>query len=345
VKLLRSREPDVPTLLENEDVEGLIAAAKFRNVRRDPDGRASDLGIEVREQAILALGELGAKAGDATVLGALRDPFDAVRCAAVHVLRQREQVEALADALSWLPAAGRSRKLASRALLELRSVRTARATARSLVRAPGNASLADADVALLFAMLEVDDASQAAEDAIIQELLDALADGREEVAERAEDALVRLAPVSTAGVVGELADGRSPERAASVLGRIRDPDTMPALIAALGNPRSDVRIQATAALGALRDPAAVQSLVRAVQDPDPDVRAEASHALDGLGSAAVIVGMSAVLGPMIENAVASALNRPQPAEERAAVRPPIPPGTRSFRDPPEHARENGGSAH
>jgi HEAT repeats len=343
VKRLRSRQPDVPTLLENADVEGLVAAARFQDVKRDPDGRAIDQGMRVREQAILALGELGGDSGAAAVTAALRDRFDSVRCAAVHVLRMREEVEALADALTWLPATARSRTLASRALLELPSARSARAVTRSLVRSRGNAPLSDADLAFLLTMLEADEAPHPADDVIIRELLDALADQRAEVADRAEDALVRLAPTSTAGVVSELANGGSPERAAAVLGRIRDPCAMPALTAALEDPRSDVRIQATAALGALRDPAAVEPLLRAVQDSDPDVRAEASHALDGLGSAAVIIAISAVLGPLIEDAVASAVERQWHAAERTAVPPVRTSGARGSAATRKQARRNGGS--
>jgi HEAT repeat protein len=341
VKLLRTRQPDVPTLLANGDVEGLIEAARFQDVKRDPEGRAADQGGEVRQRAILALGELGA--GDDPVAAALRDPFDGVRCAAVYVLRVREEVEALAGGLSWLPAKARSRKLAARALLELRSVRSARAAARSLVEAPGNAPLSDADIALLLGMLAGDEAPHPIETVIVTELLNALADERGEVGDRAEDTLVRLAPISTAGVVGELANGSSPQRAASVLGRIRDPEAMPALIAALENPRMDVRLQATAALGALRDPATVEPLLRAVHDSDPDVRTEASHALDGLGSAAVIVGLSAALGPMIRDAVASAMKRPARAEAPKVVRPRRTNGSAEVKDARDQARGNGGS--
>jgi|SRR5215211_4122775 len=343
MKLLRSRRHEVATLLADGDVEGLMAAARFRDLGRDSDGRATDQGVEVREQAILALGELGADAGDAAVAAALRDPFDTVRCAAVRVLRARDQVEVLAAALGRLPAAGRSRKLASRALLERRSVRSARAAAKSLVRAPGNGPLSDADVALLLAMLEADDAPYPAEDVILGELLSALADQRTEVADRAEDALARLAPTSTAGVVDELASGPSPERAAAVLGRIRDPAAMPALVAALESPSSDVRIQATAALGAFRDPAAVEPLVSAAHDPDPDVRAEAAHALDGMGSAAVVVGMSALLGPMIEKALAAAMQRPALADGRTAAPSQTAPSTNGFTDSQEGTTDNGGS--
>jgi HEAT repeat protein len=192
-------------------------------------------------------------------------------------------------------------------------------------------------------MLNGDEAPYPIETVIVRELLNALADERGEVRDRAEDTLVRLAPISTAGVVGELANGTSPERAASVLGRIRDPDAMLALSAALENPRLDVRLQATAALGALGDPAAVESLLLALHDSDPDVRAEASHALDGLGSSAVIVGLSIMLGPMIRDAVASAMELTATAGKAKVVRTRRNNGTAGVKDARDQTRGNGGS--
>jgi HEAT repeat protein len=350
MKLRRTRAPDVPTLLEGADVEGLVEAASFRDIKRDFEGRATDRGAEVREQAILALGELGAEAGNGTVTAALRDPSDSVRSAAVRVLYTRQEVEPLAEALSWLPPTkGRARKLAFQALLELRSTPAARAVARALVRVPGDGPLSDADIAFLHTLIQPEKRRRPAR-GVVRELLHALADERSDVADRAEDALVRLAPTSTPGVIDELERGSSPERAAAVLGRIGDPAAMPPLIAALEHRLPYVRVQAAAALGALRDPAAVEPLLRATRDSELDVRAEASHALDRMGAAAVIVGMSALLGPMIKDAVTSAVERPALAEHGSAAPQPEPaapqlsaPSTRRFTDALEHARANGGS--
>ena len=48
-------------------------------------------------------------------------------------------------------------------------------------------------------------------------------------------------------------------------------------------------------------------MLRATRDHNIDVRAQAGQALDSLGTAAVVVGMSAMLGPMIAEAVGSAV--------------------------------------
>jgi len=108
-----------------------------------------------------------------------------------------------------------------------------------------------------------------------------------------------------------------------------------ALTAALEQRESDVRVQAAAALGALRHPAAVEPLLRATWDPAVDVRAEASHALDGIG---VIAGLSALLGSMINDAVASALEPPALGEGTAVGLELDAPTTGQFVDALEHAR-------
>jgi HEAT repeat protein len=142
---------------------------------------------------------------------------------------------------------------------------------------------------------------------VVQELLTALSDDRDEVVERAEELLLRLAPASVQGVIAELEGGRSPERAAGLLGRIGDTRALPPLIEALDHRDISVRVQAASALGDLRDPAAVEPLLRATRDHNLDVRAEAGQALDALGTAAVVIGMSAMVRPLISEAVVSAV--------------------------------------
>ena len=335
MKRFRRRQPDVPSLAERADVEGLSEAGRFQAVKRDSKGRVVDGGVEVREQAIFALGELGAEAGQDTVIAALRDPFDLVRSAAVRVLYARGEGEALAHALAWLPAGpAQSRELACQAVVELRSVRVARAATRALLGAGGDAPVSDADISLVRALCSPDQRERPA-DGVMRELLDALADESPVVADRAEDLLVRLAPMSTPGLIDELDHGGSPERAAAILGRIGDPAALQALTAALEQRESDVRVQAAAALGALRHPAAVEPLLRATWDPAVDVRAEASHALDGIG---VIAGLSALLGSMINDAVASALEPPALGEGTAVGLELDAPTTGQFVDALEHAR-------
>src|SRR5918994_6311331 len=129
---LLGRKPNIESLARDEDVEGLVEATSYRELVRKSADSVSDVGIPVRTEAVLALGDLGDDAGQEAVALALRDPADRVRCAAVRVLYARRNVGVLVQALTWLPVGkGQSRTFAVRALLGLR---------KSLPRA----SLADA---------------------------------------------------------------------------------------------------------------------------------------------------------------------------------------------------------
>lgn len=319
MKLLhRNRKPDVTALAGREDVEGLVSAAGYQDLLRDYEGRVLDRGTEIRAQAVVALGQLGDEAGNGTVTGALRDPSDEVRSAAVRVLCHRGEVAPLAQALGWLPAErGTSRALALRALLELKKPGTAQAVVRALVWAPGEQPLADLDAALVHTLVQSDTRADVANE-VVQELLTALSDDRDEVAERAEELLLRLAPASIQGVIAELQAGRSPERAAGLLGRIGDTRALEPLVEALDHRDISVRVGAASALGDLRDPAAVEPLLRATRDHNLDVRAEAGSALDALGTAAVVVGMSAMVRPLIADAVVTALQAQGGTTDRPA---------------------------
>jgi hypothetical protein len=102
-----------------------------------------------------------------------------------------------------------------------------------------------------------------------------------------------------------------------------------------------VRKECAAALAELQDPAAVQPLLRATRDPDHAVRTQAALALDGLGSAAVIVGVAALMEPMVEEAVRTAIeradreagSRTEPAGPPARSRPRHRPNGRSVQAP------------
>jgi len=308
MKLLqRKRKPDVTALADRQDVEGLAAATRFRDPLRDFEGRVIDRGEEIRAQAVLALGALGDEAGNGSVTEALRDPSDNVRGAAVRVLFRRGEVGPLAEALNWLPSdSGNSRALALRSLLELKKPGTARAVVRSLVWAPGDQPLAELDAALVQTLVSADTHADVANE-VIEDLLTALCDDRVEVADRSEEVLYRLAPASVQGIIAELEGGREPERAAALLGRIGDTRALQPLIEALERREVSVRVQAASALGDLREPAAVEPLLRATRDHYLDVRAEAGQALDAIGTAAVVVGMSAIVQPMIAEAVTSAI--------------------------------------
>jgi HEAT repeat protein len=96
-----------------------------------------------------------------------------------------------------------------------------------------------------------------------------------------------------------------------------DPETLDALVDALGHWDPRVRAESAAALAELEDPVVVKPLLGATHDADQNVRTQAGRALDRLGTAAVIVGVAVLLEPMIQEAVQSAAKaRPQSARRK-----------------------------
>ena len=319
--LFGTDKPNVKALVRHADVEGLVEAATFQDLIPSRDGTTADLGVPIREEAILGLGALAPDAGNGTVSGALADPSDRVRVAAVRVLYAREEVHPLAEALGWLPADhGHARRLAIQAIAELRQPDSARVLAGALVRARGEDPVGDEEVELLDSLIEAGKGSETTT-AVIDELLSALADERQDVVDRAEELLARLSPTSLDGVIAELKGGKAAHRAASVLGRIKDTRAMEPLAEALEDLEARVRAESARALGELRDPAAVEPLMRATRDPDHSVRAQAGWALDRIGTVAVMVGVSHLVRPMIHEAVSSAVKGNLPAASQRAALP------------------------
>jgi HEAT repeat protein len=293
-----SRKPNVPALARDRDEFGLSEAAGYAP---SANGRGADpeAGAAIREQAITALGALGPRAGAEAVTWALEDPSEQVRCAAVRVLASRGGSAELAGALAWLDPGADSHRLAVEAILETQVVSgsgapgIARTVAGALVRASGTQAL-HGEAPELVQMLVRSEGPHAVH-GVIDELMSALADQRTAVAVRAELLLESLAPESTDALVAALRGRVAPDRAAAVLGRLRDLSALDALAEALDDPDPGVRAASAAALGELRHPDAVEPLLAAARDADPGVRASASAALDGMGSLGIIAGVAAVL--------------------------------------------------
>jgi HEAT repeat protein len=287
-----------------------VAAAGYQDLVSAPGEGMFDRGAQVREEAIVALGSLGPEAGAEAVKAALTDPSDAVRVAAVRVLFAWQDTVSLATSMAWLPPdRGHSRPLAMRALVELSRPDCAVALTRALLTATGDDPIGDDEAALLALLLDADEAGDASAE-VVEELLVALADERDPVADRAEELLVLVAPKSTDGVIAELGAGAAPHRAAAVLAQIKDTLALEPLMQGLLHRDARVRAECAGALGELRDPAAVEALIRASRDPEHRVRAQAGWALDRLGMIALVVGVSTMIRPMIHEAVEAAEARP-----------------------------------
>ena len=309
-------KPNVESLARREDLEGLVEATCYRELVRTSSDTVKDQGIPVRTGAILALGELGPDAGEEAVALALRDPADRVRCAAVRVLYARKQAGVLMQALRWLPAdKGQARAFAVRAILGLKNSLTAAVLADALIHNEDEELLNEDDEPLIQVLLGEERGEETAE--LIQLLVSSLADERTIVADRAGELLLRLAPASTEALVSELRTGPAAAEAAYVLSRMADPETLDALVDALGHWDPRVRAESAAALAELEDPVVVKPLLGATHDADQNVRTQAGRALDRLGTAAVIVGVAVLLEPMIQEAVQSAAKaRPQSARRK-----------------------------
>jgi HEAT repeat protein len=304
--LFRTSKPKVKALAKRADEDGLVAAAGYQDLIPGPDGGMVDRGAALRQEAILALGRLAPDAGTDAIKAALYDPSDEVRIAAVRVLFAREDAPSLAAALAWLPAdRGHSRHLTIRALLELRRPACAPSLARALVRAPGAGPVGDEDAALLEHLVDAGEGTDAPGEAV-EELLVALTDELDPVADRAEELLALIAPLSTEGVIAELEAGAAPHRAAAVLAQIKDTRALEPLMEALLHRDARVRAESARALGELRDPAAVEALIHATRDSDHRVRARAGSALDQLGMVALVVGVSTLIRPMLLEAASEA---------------------------------------
>jgi HEAT repeat protein len=308
--LFRNGKPNIKTLVRRGDADGLVEAAGFQDLMSVPDRGVVDGGVQVRQEAILALGRMGPEVGAEAVAAALSDHSDHVRVAAIQVLYSRQEATLLATALAWLPRErGHSRRTAMKALAALGHPDTASVLAAALVHGHGEDPVDEDEARLLRLLLDADEGSDAACD-VVEQLLVALADERDVVTERAEDLLVGLAPVSIEGVIAELKAGAAPHRAAVVLARIKDTRALEPLMESLLHRDARVRAESATALGELRDPAAVEALIQATRDPDHRVRARAGSALDQLGMVALMVGVSTLVRPMLLEAIADAERRP-----------------------------------
>jgi hypothetical protein len=333
---LGERKPNIKTLVRRGDIEGLERAMSFQDLKPTSDGTLSDFGIPVRAEAVLGLGALDATSGGPALARALRDPADAVRCAAVKVLHARQEVDLLVQALRWVPPdRGHSRDLAFQAVCDLQEFVTAPMIAEALIHGTDEELLTDDEAELILALLHDDRAETT--DALIKLLIPALGDERGIVADRAGELLVRLAPSSIDAVAAELRTGAAPGEAAYVLGRIADSKAMDVLLEGLHHGDARARAESASALAALEHPAAVKPLLMATRDTDCDVRNQARIALDRLGNTAVIVGVAALLEPIIREAVWSAIEH---SEDRSDDRehPKGPSAQRQRRSP----RSNGG---
>jgi HEAT repeat protein len=295
VRLLPRRRPRVDRLARRRKVDKLVEALSYEDPLIDRNGQRVDLGVDVRVAAVAALAEFDGDVAEAALLRALGDPDPAVRTAAARALPRRDPNRAtealLKAAAGWKqPSLSTARSQAISALTHLDVLPSAAMYAQSALDAPGEPDEVDAAFLRRLARSDDEDGLHSALDLLFRRL------GEEDVAPRAGQLLVRLAPESVLTLIEAVNDPARSAIAASFLGVTRDSRAVYPLSELLGNSGDPSSRRAAArALGEIQDPAAAEQLLVATEDPDFYVRREAQLAFNRLGN----VGIAAVLGTMI----------------------------------------------
>jgi HEAT repeat protein len=275
------RTRKVEDLTHRRDAAGLIEAA----------GSAD---TQIGQAAISGLAEIGRAEAAPAAVRALRHRSDRVRSAAIRALCHWGEAIPLAEAVAWLPPEGASRTLALAAIAQLGESGSAPTLARSLIYGTGQEGLWETEVELVWSLCWSTGAGDA-RDRVMDMLLEALEDDREEVSCRAEDFLLWIGEDAAPAVAALARSSPVPDRAVWVLGQIGGASALEPLIEAVDHRDARTREEACVALGELRDPLSLEPLLRATRDTEHIVRVKAADALDRFGAVAVIAALSAPL--------------------------------------------------
>ena len=327
-------KPNVKALARDGDIDGLIEAARYREVVRRVDGSVSDAGaIDPRggdprargrpRETARARRSFARSATPRTGSGAPRSwpcyergDDESLALAAAHL--RDEDGQALVDRVpsarwsSRRPGAPTSWRLA-------------------IVHREDERPVSEADASILRELLDAEGAGAGSE--VIDLLISALgrrARGRG----RAGGGPARAAGPRERGRARDGADAGPGARArrrrcsAGSRTRARSSRSWPPC----GIPSAQVRMESCVALGELRDPAASEPLLVATRDPEHLVRAGAGAALDRIGTAAIAVSVASLLRPLLEKA---------PDGARAGARDGRPAAARGHQRQRVPTRENG----
>jgi HEAT repeat protein/beta-lactamase regulating signal transducer with metallopeptidase domain len=200
-----------------------------------------DTDLEVREHAVMALGQLRDLRATPALVAALADTSADLRESAVQALGQLRDPAAMEPVLAAMKDAEPGvREQAAFALGQMRDKRATPALVTAL-----KDTNADVREQAVFALGQMRDASA------VDGLLPALKDSSPDVQ----------------------------QQAAFALGMARDKRAVDALIGALSSPTPGVREHAAFALGQIGDPRATDALMAAMKDAEADVRKAAAFAL------------------------------------------------------------------
>jgi HEAT repeat protein len=290
--LTSQKTPDVAGLVGERDVAALVALAEQESLETSRDGRTVDAAVPVRHAAVLGLAEIGDRDALPILTNALRDPSDAVRCAAIRALCDWNEAVPIAEAIAWLPGHGKSRSLALAAVAEVNDPATAPVLATSLIHGGAEAGLWEEEAAMVSALCRTN-GSRGTLKRVLGVLLEGLEYHDERVAGRAEDFLLWFGDDAASAVIDSIRNSSAPHRSVWLLGQIGGAIAVVPLIEALEHLDARARAEACVALGELRDPIAVEPLLQSTYDSEHDVRVKAGAAIDRLGTVAILAGLTA----------------------------------------------------
>ncbi|MBV9467080.1 MAG: HEAT repeat domain-containing protein [Solirubrobacterales bacterium] len=286
-----TRRPKISRLARRQKVDALISALSYQDLVPTREGGRIDLGASIRQQAAVALGEIGGSSAMLALIDfGMHDPAAPVRLAAVESLAgstEAEVVVALVGAVcDWRdPRYGEARSAARHVLRELPND-AAPLLARALVDHAPSSGLDDDERLAVRELLGYHGLkARAAASALMQ----ALREYDEDSSARVVDALVELDPWGVAELIDALNEARTSPAAAEILGRRHEGEAVDALIWLLRSGDAPARRAAATALGELRDPLAAEPLLDAINDESYVVRVAAAGAVEALGTIAMLL--------------------------------------------------------
>jgi hypothetical protein len=330
----------VRRLQRRGDVAGLIEALGRHDWTSDGDGRLIDVAVRDRVDAANALRELGA-AQDAVLplTTALQDRQPAVRGAALEALAAAE-LRGATHAIARAVAGWRSSELEDLRergvllLMQREDPDLAVVFAEAIVEDPSYEPL-DRDAGVILRRLTSSSGGSDVATALAERLVDRLRTGTPQSGARVGALLAGLGEDAVEPLMAALDDPATQRAVIPALGAVGDRRAVPELASLLFDEDPVIRVRAAEALGAIRDPQATEALLRATGDEDAAVRDAAQVALDALGNIGVILGVAALVQPILgrveqlEQAFAERDERPlsalEPAKPEAVPQQPQQP--------------------
>jgi pimeloyl-ACP methyl ester carboxylesterase len=266
----------------------LILALGYQDWVVDLAGESVDVGVRIRREAVLALGEF-------------QDPLAMEAVSAVALADEDERVleaagSTLASFLQRLDDDQRSPEEREAADPAAEGFVDRVDLARAMLLT-GSDALIEANETLLVNVLSASPDGELSE-VMVKEALRALADPRPQIVRRARRMIALRAHQHLDLVIGALHEPDRAAPAAHALGELRDNRALDALVGGLGSSDPAVRRECVWALGELADSRAVADLFGATSDHDYEVRKAALSALDELGAVGVIGGLATSLYTM-----------------------------------------------